>query len=573
MVDEHNPQDENGQFDQFNDQDHHDDSNGHQGTSDDHFMEEDDFLAADRGSPDDLDAPPPKPNLKEIWQQNPSVKIFAVVAFLAVCLISFLVFGSSDKEKDEAQKSVVSQGAEVNQAPGTQELPPAYEKAVREESDARAQEAANTGGSAIPTPIARPSERIEAPVQTEQNDPLSEWRKEAEERRTERQQSEKPVTATNVPLLPTNNAPPQISNNNGLQQQTPQNPPLPTGPTPEQVASIAQQLQQQMQTIMETQVPKESVVVSMNIQPGYDPKKYFGDPAQQNASGTSSSGGAAGNAAAGAAPPPKPLIQAGTIGYGQILTQANSDVPGPVLAEIASGPLVGGRAIGTFSVAQNQLVLQFNRIVKDGVEYQVQVYALDPGTTLPAVVTDVDHHYFSRVIIPAAAEFIEGYADAATQRDTSVVVTNGTVVSNSSNNLDTKQELLNGVNQGAQQASSVLQQDFGNRPVTIKVAAGTRIGLLFVSSVFDPAALQGQGQQGQGQGQFGQNGQNGAAGYLGQAYNAYNAYNTYANGNSNGSNNNYGSSAQQQYYQNQQYQQQQQQQYTGIPSLRNTTLR
>jgi intracellular multiplication protein IcmE len=570
MVDENNTHNENDNFENFENGNF--ENNNFEGGHDDHFMEEDDFLAADRGVPDDLDAPPPKPSLKEIWQQNPSIKIFAVIAFVAVMLISYLVFGSSNDDKKEENESVVGQGSDVSQPPGTQELPPAYEQAVRDASADRASQATQTGGSAIPTPIARPSERIEAPVQVEQSDPLSEWRREAEERRVDREKVDAPnTTATNVPLLPTSNSEPS-GNNLGtgqLAQQQPQNPPLPTGPSPEQVNAMSQQLQAQMQTIMETQVPKESVVVSMNITPQYDPKKYFGDPSASNNTTTpaAASNGSATSVLNPGQPPQKPLVQAGTIVYAQVITQANSDVPGPVLAEVASGPLLGGRAIGQFSVAQRELVLQFNRIIKDGIEYQVEAFALDPATTLPAVVTDIDRHYFSRIVLPAAARFIEGYADAATQRDTSVVVTNGAVVTNSNNNLDTKQELLNGANEGAQQLSSVLQQDFGNRPVTIKVAAGTRIGLLFTASVYDPSAMPQGGQQNQNQNPY----QNAAGSYLNQGLNAYNAYNNYANGGSNNYNN--GNNVQQQYYQQQQYQQQQQQQYVPTPSLRSGSLR
>lgn len=551
MVDDPNRPEDDNSFDNFpednfpgNDFPADDFGGENNSFNDPSFMEEDDFLAADRGIPDDLDTAPPKPNLKEIWDQNPSVKIFAAIAFVAVFLIAYMVFGSSSDESDPKNTSMVSQAGEVSQPPGTQELPPAYEEAVRQASEQRAETAANSGGSAIPTPIARPSERIEAPVQVEETDPLSEWRREAEERRNEREQGETPA-AESVPLLP-ENAPPANNLGGGVAQQ-PQNPPLPTGPTPEMVQGISQQLQQQMQTIMETQIPKESIVVSMNIQPGYDMKKYFPEPTTEAAAAAAGTNAAA--AAAANQPPPVPIVSAGTIAYGQILTEANSDVPGPILAEIASGPLLGGRAIGQFSVAQRHLVLQFNRVVKDGVEYPVQVYALDPATTLPGVATDIDRHYFSRVFLPAAARFIEGFASAATQTDNSVVVVDGSVVSNTSD-LNTRQELLNGADEAAQQLSSVLEQDFGDRPVTIKVAAGTRVGLLFLSSVFDPKAQQ---QQQYGQ-QPGSQYQNAANGYVGQAYNAYNAYNNYANGNNNGYANNNG-------YNNQQYSNGQQQQY------------
>ncbi len=513
------------------------------------FMEEDDFLAAERDDHDGefgngLDEPAAKPNLKEIWEQNSSLKVFAVIAGIGVFLIAFMVFGGDDDNAVQ-EPSSVRQAGEVTQPPGTQELSPAYEEAVREESERRAEEAANSGGSSIPTPIARPSERIEAPVQVEEVDPLTEWRREAEVRRNEPEVPDQ--TGTAPPMPGTNNFQGNNTLGDGVNNAA-QPPPLPTGPTPDQVNQMAQQLQQQMQTILETQVPKESVVVSLNIQPAYKLEKYF-PPENQNVAGPNGTGagatGAAGTTGSTYREPPKPLIAAGTIAYAQVITQANSDVPGPVLAEIASGPLQGARAIGQFQVAQRHLVLQFNRVVKDGKEYQTQAFALDPATTLPGVVTGIDRHYFSRVFLPAAASFIEGFAEAATQQDSTVVVTAGTAVTTNNNDLDTRQEILKGINEGAGELSQVLDQDFGNRPITIKVESGTRIGILFVTSVIDPAAqAQYSAATGQQQGANGQYGtgygqQGGYAGYgqamlnstaAGQAYNAYNAYSGQQNG-------------------------------------------
>ena len=455
------------------------------------FGGDDDFLSADREAGATSSE---KPNLKEILKQNPSLKVFGVIACIGIFFIAFMVFGSSSDDKQAEETSNVRSGANVVQAPGTSELPPAYEQAVRQASEQRAEEAEKSGGSALPTLIQRPSERIEAPVQVEETDPLSAWRREAEARRMERQKA----PDQNVPsLLPT--TPPsgsaaagstaptsQVGNLNSTTPAAQAPPPLPTEPNPEMVQALAQQIQQQMNTVMESQIPKESVVVSMNIQPAYDMRKYFPVPTEQVQN--ASTGGSAGSAPTGSygnGQAAKPLVQAGTIVYAQILTEANSDVPGPVLAEIASGPLTGGRAIGQFQVAQRKLVLQFNRVVKDGIEYNTQGFALDPGTTLPAVASSVDDHLFSRVFLPAAASFIEGFADAATQTDTQVVVSNGTVVTNNTNDLDTKQELLKGVNQGAQKFSEIIDS-YSNRPITVRVHVGTRIGLLFLSSIYDP---------------------------------------------------------------------------------------
>src|SRR5690606_9021030 len=61
------------------------------------------------------------------------------------------------------------------------------------------------------------------------------------------------------------------------------------------------------------------------------------------------------------------IIPAGNIAYGQLLNALNSDIPGPVLVHVLSGPFSGGRALGQFQVSQDYLVLTFKAIVKDGV--------------------------------------------------------------------------------------------------------------------------------------------------------------------------------------------------------------
>jgi intracellular multiplication protein IcmE len=485
------------------------------------FLEDEDMLAAEPA--DGSSKAEARPDFKEIWRNNPSLKIFAIVAAIGLVMISFMVFGSDDEAAAaKKERSMVASATGVTQAPGTAELPPAYEEAVRAATAKRIEDAVQTGGSALPTPIARPAERIEAPVQIEEKDPLSEWRREAEARRAERKREDEakapPKTAAPLPVPPVQ----QMIN----QQQTAATvvpaapapappPPLPTAPSPEQIQAYAGQMSQQISTVMQTQVPKESVVIKLSgVEQKVNAEKN--KPAEAAAAATR-----AGNAAAQPQAKLKPLITAGTIAYAQTITEANSDVPGPILAEIASGPLVGGRAIGTFSVMQDKLVLQFNRIVKDGVDYQVQTFALDPGTTLTALSTDVDRHYFTRVFLPAAATFVRAYAQAVSQQDTTVVVTNGTVVSENQNKLNPKEQLFQALNQGGQRASQVVEEN-SQRPITVKVGLGTRIGLLFVENVYDPAtqAAMNQQQQSQQQQAWGQAMVNATP--YGQMYNAAN---------------------------------------------------
>src|SRR5690606_16466854 len=91
------------------------------------------------------------------------------------------------------------------------------------------------------------------------------------------------------------------------------------------------------------------------------------------------------------------LYPAGKIAYAQILTEANSDVPGPVLAQIASGPLSGSRVLGSFSKETELLTIKFDTVIVDGVSIDINGSAIDPKTTLPAMATDVDHHYLARI--------------------------------------------------------------------------------------------------------------------------------------------------------------------------------
>jgi intracellular multiplication protein IcmE len=487
---------------------------------DNFFLEDEGMLAADPAENDGNEGP--RPGFKEIWRSNPSLKIFAIVAGIGFLLISYIVFGAGGEEEDKNQVSIVGASKGVSQPPGTAELPPAYEEAVRKATEKRIEEAMQTGGSALPTPIARPAERIEAPVQIEEKDPLSEWRREAEARRAERKKEDEakapaataPVAPPALPVAPlVTQATQQVV---AAAPAPPPPPPLPTNPTPEQVQAYAGQMQGQISTIMGTQVPKESVLIKL----GTEQKAATEQAAakQQAISAQQRASSANGTNQTAKSPP---IITVGTIAYAQTLTEANSDVPGPILAEIASGPLVGGRAIGSFSVAEDKLVLQFNRVVKDGKDYSIQTYAIDPATTLTAMSTDVNRHYLTRVFIPAAATFIRSYAQAVSQQDTTVVVTNGTVVSESQNKLNPKEQLFQALNQAGQRASQVIDED-SERPITVKVAMGTRIGLLFVENVYSPEvqAQITQQQQAQQQSQWGQALMNATP--AGQMYNAAN---------------------------------------------------
>ena len=179
------------------------------------------------------------------------------------------------------------------------------------------------------------------------------------------------------------------------------------------------------------------------------------------------------------------LIPAGTIEYAQTITEANTDAPGPVLVQLASGPLKGAKLIGSFESTENFLILKFSMIVIDGVNYETDAVALDPGTANPGVITEIDRRYFRRVILPAAAEFVEGVASAVAQSESTTVTVEGGTTSSTEEDLDLNQELATGVESLGSEIGDALDEEADRLEPLLRLAAGTPVGILFVQPVVD----------------------------------------------------------------------------------------
>ena len=180
------------------------------------------------------------------------------------------------------------------------------------------------------------------------------------------------------------------------------------------------------------------------------------------------------------------LIPAGTINYGQVLIEANSDVPGPVLVQLVSGPLAGARLIGSFNVANDEyLVMEFRSIVVDGLNQPVSAIAIDPGTTLPGVATEVDNRYFSRVLLPAAARFLEGIGAAVAEDTQTTVTVSGDTVIQEQSALDFEQELGRGAEEGIGEIADFMDDQADDIRPLVRVARGTPVGIFFTEPVLE----------------------------------------------------------------------------------------
>jgi intracellular multiplication protein IcmE len=366
-----------------------------------------------------------------------------LVAVFAVGIAAVSFFGGSDTNSDLVH---LSKAPSFKEAPGGKTSPYLKEQ-TQMANDERSQQAIQSGGSAIPTPIGQNSDVGALDGGAKKDDPLNELRVETENLKKQVQQQ-------------------QVQQKQIQQQQRP----------PEQFDnSLAEAMQRQMQQLLEGWSPKG--IKDVTVIRAEDLKtEQKADQAAATA------------AAANAQQQQKKVVPAGTVSYAQLLTEANSDVPGPILAQIVSGPLTGARAIGSFQVAngyEKYLVLRFKIADKKGKDYQIDAYALDPDTTLGGMATEVDERYFARVILPAAAGFLQGMGQALSVGNSSIETNGSTTIATQAGN-GYKQGIYNGLGTAAQTMGSFFQEQANLTKPLVRVAAGTPMGIFFVAPVYEP---------------------------------------------------------------------------------------
>lgn len=449
----------------------------------------DDF---DDGGFDDLNDQ--KGTLGDLWRNNPLVKIGVILAAFAFLVGGVILFGG---KSEQLPISRVLSKRDITEAPGTAETTEAFRLAVEEENSRRTEEAMRQQESAVPTPVDPPKGTL--PLQFEEpdeEDPLERWRR-MQEDRIRQQQVEAQVTPD-----PLEQAPP-------VDTRTPA------------INALAQAMSQQMESVLSNQEIKGPILQSVAT------LSYL-EALQEKERKRLEEALAARQAAQAASPEGEDiniLLPAGTIEYAQLITEANTDAPGPVLAQIVTGPLKGGRLIGTFSTGgaglltgngggqsvgntaatAKYITLNFNALVLDGVDYAANGVAIDPETTLPGVITDIDHRYLTRIVLPAASKFVTGLTSAiADSGKTTIVIKNsdGSTSTTTSGTNDNDQEVASGIAEAGEALADILTETAGNTNPLLRVRAGTPIGVLFVTSVVDTPRLTQQRQQQQFQQQL-----------------------------------------------------------------------
>jgi intracellular multiplication protein IcmE len=421
---------------------------------------------------------------------NPVVKLGIVVGAFAIIIGGVVFLGGKKKAlPSSAMRGVGAQG--LNEVPTTAEVSKNYKDAVEETNVQNVEKAVKEGGSALPVPVAAPVGRLGLPDAEQQTeDPLERWRRIQEER----QHAEAPQKPANTQQI---------------------------DPNAEVTKNLATAMATQMQTVL------QGLTIAAPQIKQITPVDYMDNLAkkQQQSLQTLAQAGGLGQAANGAGVLQSQqqgsadvdiIVPAGTVEYAQLLTEANSDTPSQILGQILSGPLTGARIIGDFQSQQDTevITLTFHTVILDGISYPTNALALDPKTTTPGMVTDVDHRYFTRIVLPAAAAFVQGFGNAVSQAGNTSVSVNGSQVTSSTVDLNPRQELFSAIEKAAEQAGTVFNQAGQQTKTLIRVAAGTPMALFFTQPVVK-ARNQKTASGGAG-GLSSQSGQSGLAGSAGQ---------------------------------------------------------
>lgn len=395
------------------------------------------------------------------FTSSPFAKVAMVAAAILVVVAAIALFGGKEAPPDVSD---LGSGNDTKEAPGQGQQTQQMISAIEEKNNQDLQKAIQTGDSSIPTPITPPKDLIGAPANPDgEEDPLLRWKRLQEERQRLQQQQQQIAAQA------------QVDPKRG-----------------ERVSSLQQAMVTQVGTIMGEREIQDMQNIKVTAVDNDKNKVLSGSAGAQT--------GVRDNAALNSAVypdnaqfqqsqffQPKILIPAGQVDYAQLLMEANSDIPGPILALLVSGKYSGSRLIGSFQRQEEYLVLKFSTLIdKKGRSIPIDAYAVDPDTTLTGMATDVDRRYFRRIVIPAAVKFIEGMGSAIAENgSTTVSVDNGgATVSQESNDLDTKQELAKATEEAANKAGEVLDEE-SDVEILVRVRAGTPMGIFFVQQVTD----------------------------------------------------------------------------------------
>ena len=180
------------------------------------------------------------------------------------------------------------------------------------------------------------------------------------------------------------------------------------------------------------------------------------------------------------------VYKAGSIIFAVLDTEVNTDETSPVMATVVQGPLNGSKVIGNFQRVSEKVSLQFSvlSVPKLTSSIAINAVAVDPNTAKTSLASTVNNHYMLRYGSLFATSFISGLGEAI-QSSGGTSASTGIGTLTTAPVLGMKDKLLVAVGNVGQQFGTALASKV-NMPPTIKVKAGTSLGLLLMADLLVP---------------------------------------------------------------------------------------
>lgn len=404
-----------------------------------------------------------KQNLKNLWADPRKRTMVIIMVGLATAMLLVGLFVTRDGPDASAQGGT---GTKAISSPSVEARPglvadQQYNQAIRDENLERLKEAQEEGGTVLPT--------LEGGNEPPPLDPLA---------NAPAAQDQPPEIQVPDPMPVETPQPQPVDYQQTVQAAPPPAPPVATGENvmrTERYRSVENQIQSYMQAWVPTVGAQE---FSYNgVLP--DPASSASMGGEVGGAGMQVAAGE-GNAARGGAS----FVRAGTIVPAVLLTSLNSDVPGPALAQIVSGPLAGARVIGNFQTLEKHLVLRFNSISMpdQSRSFNINAFAVNDNLGV-GLATDVNNHYFQRIGLTFAAGLFQGYSTGIARTGVRTHITDSGSVIVTQDELNSNQIFKQAVGRGGSAIASELTKN-SRRDPTVKVegkdGSGVPIGLLFM---------------------------------------------------------------------------------------------
>lgn len=375
---------------------------------------------------------------------------FALV--VVVMLVAWMVFVRKSSQAENDLASAVSSPPPLQATSGRpQEATPEYDKLLARDNAKSAEEALQSGGSAIPTP------------------------------RTGVTKDQVEIGPRPIAGNPTAVPPPETG---AYSQQH----------SDQERQAYEQAVQQRMQAISQQM---EKLQGYWSTQPHSSVRLAPESPRQQSAAAVQGAGSVAAASPPIGAPKAAPDIRMGDVKYATLDIGVNTDdpdAPNMVMATIREpGRFNGARLIGQLEAGDQYsktVGFHFTRlsVVGESKERSIDAWAINPDTARPALASDVNNHYLSRGASIFIGSFLEGYSEGLLRGgQNQSVISNGTTVTVQTDAYTNKQLMQIGAGNVGKKMADVFGQG-ANRPITIRVDAGADMGVWFVQESSPGAA-------------------------------------------------------------------------------------